>query len=237
MDTITALPLKEADSVPLGEQAYLALRRSIVRCDFEPEERLRVEELSRQFGLSSSPLREALNRLVQQGLVRSLDNRGFRVAPISIEGIADLTRVRLLLETEALKDALTHGSEEWEGRVVASFHGLSTVEKKLTEGPLVLDDKWSDRHRAFHLAIYSGGSSSLLKMMVESLFDQAERYRRFSARFRKVERSKGTEHQRIVDAVLARDQEKASTLVQNHIRSTERNVTESLLSMEKTRTH
>ena len=142
-----------------------------------------------------------------------------------------------MIETETLQDALVHGSEEWEGRVVASFHGLSTVEKKLTEGPLVLDDKWSDRHRAFHLAIYSGASSPLLKMMVESLFDQAERYRRFSARFRKVERSKGTEHQRIVDAVLARDQEKASKLVQNHIRSTERNVTESLLSMEKTRTH
>ncbi len=236
MDTRTVLA-KEADTAPLGEQAYLALRRSIVRCDFEPGERLRIEELGRQFGLSSSPLREALNRLVQQGLVRSLENRGFRVAPISVEGIADLTRVRVLIESEALRDALVHGTEEWEGGVVAAFHGLSTVEKKLTEGPLVLDDKWSDRHRAFHLAIYSGTTSPLLKMMLESLFDQAERYRRFSARFRKVERAKGTEHQRIVDAVLARDHEKSLKLVQNHIRSTERNVTESLLAIEKTRTH
>ena len=236
MDT-RALPNKESDAVPLGEQAYQALRRSIVRCDFAPDERLRVEELSRQFGLSSSPLREALNRLVQQGLVRALDNRGFRVAPISVEGIADLTRVRLLIETEALRDALTHGSDEWESGVVAAAHSLSTVEKRLTEGPLVLDDKWSDRHRAFHLAIYAGCTSTLLKLMVESLFDQAERYRRFSARFRRVERSKGTEHQRILDAVLARDQEKAAKLVQGHIRSTERNVTESLLSMEKTSAH
>ncbi|WP_259372418.1 GntR family transcriptional regulator [Ideonella azotifigens] len=102
---------------------------------------MRVEELSRQYGQSSSPLREALNRLVHQGLVRSIDNRGFRVAPISIQGIADLTRVRLLIETETLRDALQNGSEDWEGDVVASFHGLSSVEKKLTEGPLVLDDK------------------------------------------------------------------------------------------------
>ncbi len=235
--SVSAPATKDVDATPLGEQAYQALRQAIVRCEFEPDDRLRVEELSRKFGLSSSPLREALNRLVEQGLVRSLDNRGFRVAPISVEGIVDLTRVRLLIETEALRDALVHGSDDWEGQVVAAFHGLSMIEKRLSDGPLVLDDKWSERHRGFHLTIYAGCSSPLLKAMVESLFDQAERYRRFSARFRKAKRAKGAEHQRIVDAVVARDLDKATGLVQNHIRSTERNVTESLLAMDKSAAH
>ena len=228
------LPIvKDASSVSLVEQAYQTLRRSIVRCDFQPDERLRVDELSRQFGLSSSPLREALNRLAQHGLVRALDNRGFRVAPISIEGISDLTRVRLLIELEALRDALIHGSEEWEGSVVAAAHGLMAIEKHFGTGPLLLDEKWSDRHRSFHMAIYSGCSSPILKVMVESLFDQAERYRRFSARFRKSQRSKGSEHQRILNAVVSRDSETSLELVEGHIRSTERRVVEGLLAKQK----
>ncbi|GAA0761622.1 FCD domain-containing protein [Ideonella azotifigens] len=82
------------------------------------------------------------------------------------------------------------------------------------------------------MGIYAGCSSPLLKNMVEGLFDQAERYRRFSARFRTGERSKGTEHQRIVDAVLQRNVDAACSLIQGHIRSTELNVTESLRAMQ-----
>ncbi|MEG2631346.1 MAG: GntR family transcriptional regulator, partial [Comamonas sp.] len=64
-------------AVPLAEQAYRRLRQSIVKCEFAPGQRLRVEELSRQFEISSSPLREALSRLAEQGLVQAFENRGF----------------------------------------------------------------------------------------------------------------------------------------------------------------
>ncbi len=233
MHPTTLTPAPETAAAPLSEQACQALRRAIVRCEFEPDQRLRIDELSRRFGLSSSPLREALNRLVQQGLVRALDNRGFRVAPITAASMADLARARLLLETEALRDALVHGSEDWEAGVVAAFHGLSVVEKRLTGAALVLDDTWSARHRAFHLAVYAGCTSLRLRQMIESLFDEAERYRIFSARSRTTERGKSAEHRRILDAVLARDVEKATALVQQHIRATERNVIQILQSLAR----
>ena len=79
---------------PLTEQAYRTLRKAIVQCEFPPEERLRVDELSSRYGFSSSPVREALARLAEQGLVRSIENRGFRVAPLSIDGLKDLTGER-----------------------------------------------------------------------------------------------------------------------------------------------
>jgi DNA-binding GntR family transcriptional regulator len=223
--------------VPLGEQAYQALKRSLIRCEFEPGQRLRVEELQQRYGLSSTPLREALNRLVEQGLVKALEHRGFRVAPISVDTIRDLTRVRLLIETEALRDAMAHGDDQWETGIVGAFHGLSVVEKRLPPGPAVLDDNWSERHRAFHLATYAACSSPLLREMVEVLFDHAERFRRFSARNRKTTRPKSTEHQDILDAVVARDQERAVSLLQAHIKATERNVTESLQEMQPATTH
>ncbi len=230
MDIAASVIRSDPPTLPLTDRAYHALRQALIRCEFEPGQRLRVEDLQRRFGLSSSPLREALNRLVQHGLVKSFENRGFRVAPITVEAINDLTRVRLLIEIEALQDALVHGDDHWEGAVVAAFHNLSLVEKRLTDSPLVLDENWSDRHRAFHLSIYSGCSSPLLIGLVENLFDHAERFRWYSARYRKAARSKGNEHKNIVEAVLARDAERAITLVQEHIRTTERNVSESLLN-------
>lgn len=222
---------------PLVEQAYEALRRSLIHCEFEPGQRLRVEELQRRYGFSSSPLREALNRLVQQGLVRALEHRGFRVAPLTVEGIRDLTRVRLLVEAETLRDSIRHGDDRWEADLVAAFHGLSLVEKRLGTAPLVLDDQWTTRHRDFHLATYGASTSPLLAEMVEGLFDQAERFRRFSARYRTTHRPKNDEHQRLFDAVLARDEVLAVALLEQHIRSTERNVTGALQTLQGDKTH
>lgn len=214
------------------DAAFVALRAAIVRCDFSPGERLRVEELGVRFGVSSSPLREALSRLVSLGLVDVFENRGFRVAPITVQGMADLTRVRLLVEGEALRDAIGHGDDAWEAGLVAAAHALSLVEQRLGDVAPALDDTWTARHRQYHMAIYAGSTSPLLRALVEQLFDQAERYRRFSARHRVLPRRKNAEHQRLLDAVLARDTARAGELLVRHVSSTERSVTAALLSMD-----
>jgi GntR family carbon starvation induced transcriptional regulator len=207
------------------DRAYQTLRAAIVRCEYEPGARLRVDELTQKLSVSSSPLREALSRLAGQGLVQALENRGFRVAPLSQAGLVDLTRVRLLIECETLCDALQNGNDAWESEIVAAAHRLSLAEQRLNGGSAILDDDWSQRHRAFHMAIYSGARSSLLKSMVENLFDAAERYRRFSASHRKMRRNKNAEHQELMRATLSRDKKKAVELLKQHISSTERNVT------------
>lgn len=218
--------------LPLAERAYRSLRQAIVRCEFEPGQRLRVDELSRRFDVSSSPVREALSRLSEQGLVRAFDNRGFRVAPLSAEGIADLTRVRLLVECEALRESMERGDDAWEADIVAAAHSLGRVEQRMGAGPLALDNDWSDRHRAFHLALYAGCRSPMLGQMVIELFDAAERYRRFSAMHRVVDRHKHAEHQQLMSSVLARDIDTALELFRQHIRGTERLVTQALEAMQ-----
>lgn len=218
---------------PLTERAYRRLRQAIVRCDFEPGQRLRVEELSRLFEISSSPLREALSRLSEQGFVRAFENKGFRVAPLTVAGVSDLTRVRLLVECEALRDAIAHGDDKWEAGLVAASHSLGLVELRLADGPLVLNEAWTVAHREFHLAIYAGTSSPMLFDLVKSLFDNAERYRQFSARHRKVERRKNSEHKKLMSSVLSRDVDQAILLLRQHISATEKNVTAALLGMKE----
>lgn len=222
-------PAKDSPEPSIAERAYQALRQSIVRGDFEPGARLRVEELSRRFSVSSSPLREALNRLSEQGLVRALENRGFRVAPLTATGVCDLARVRMLIECEALRDAITHGSDAWEAQVVAAGHALALAERRLGDKARTLDDDWSARHRAFHLGLYAACTSPLLLDLADVLFDNAERYRRWAARWRQAPRHKHDEHQDLLKAVVERDADRAVELLRQHITRTEQLVSSALV--------
>lgn len=217
--------------IPLAERAYRELKQAIVRCEFEPGERLRVEELAKRFDISSSPVREALSRLSEQGWVRAVDKRGFRVSALTMDGMEDLTRVRLLIECEALQDAITHGDDTWEAALVAAAYSLSLIEQRLGGEAVALDNHWTERHRTFHLAIYAACKSPLLVDMVAALFDSAERYRRYSASHRQRERGKNDEHTHILNSVLSRDVDTSVVLVRAHIMATQKTVTQALTAM------
>jgi DNA-binding GntR family transcriptional regulator len=204
------------------------MKRSIVCCELAPGTKLKVDALSKAYDLSSSPIREALNRLAQEGIVNASDNKGFRVAPITVEDFQEISRIRSLLEGEALSDAIEYGDDAWEGDVLAAFHRLSMVEKRLGNGPVALDDDWSERHKAFHFALFSACRSPLLLTMIDSLFDRAERYRRFSALHRQTERHKSNEHQAIMKAALGREKDKAVKLLRKHIDHTKDSIGEAI---------
>jgi DNA-binding GntR family transcriptional regulator len=222
-----------ADStIPLAEQAFRQLRRDMLVGQLEAGRKLKLDELQSHYGLSSSPLREALNRLTQEGLVRADERRGFRVAPISADDLADITRMRLLIEVPALRDATLKGHDEWEAAIVAAHHRLERVESRFGDGPLVLDDEWSALHQQFHAALLAACSSPRQVALSASLWDQAERYRRFSARHRVIGRRKAEEHRKLMNATLRRDADTACALLAEHILSTQRNVEAALLRLE-----
>ncbi|MGE4336978.1 MAG: GntR family transcriptional regulator [Pigmentiphaga sp.] len=214
--------------LPLTELAFRQLRRDVLAGTFPAGGKLKLDELQKHYGFSSSPLREALSRLTQEGLVRADERRGFRVAPLSSADFADITRMRLMLDLEALASAIDAGDDDWEARVVAAFHRLEKVESRLGTGPLQLDEEWSGLHRAFHLALLSASPSERLKTWSASLFDQAERYRHVSASQRRTARRKTSEHRKIMEAALKRDKATACALWGEHVKSTERNVAAAL---------
>jgi DNA-binding GntR family transcriptional regulator len=220
-----------ADTPPLVEQAFTRLRKDVLVGNYPAGTKLKVEELQEAYGFSSSPLREALSRLAQEGLVRADERRGFRVAPISAEDLADITRMRLMLDVQALAESMQYGDDDWEAAIVAAYYRLEKVESRLGEGPLMLDEEWSGLHRDFHMALIAACPSERQRNWSASLFDQAERYRRYSARYRKTARRKSTEHKKIMDAVLKRDTKTACVLLQDHILGTQRSVEAVLKSL------
>lgn len=218
MSNVTASP-------PLVDQAADRLREDLLSGVYRPGTKLKVGLLRDDYGYSSSPLREALNRLTQEGLVVADQRRGFRVAAMSVDDFADITRLRLLLDLQALEESIKLGDDEWEARSVAAFHRLQKVEARLPTGPLVLNAEWSTRHKEFHMALLSATASPRLLALCANLFDQAERYRRFSARYRTEPRAKSEEHKAILDATVQRNTAEARALLTAHISRTQENVT------------
>jgi DNA-binding GntR family transcriptional regulator len=218
---------------PLAEQAFTRLRKAVLTGVFPADTKLKVDELQQTYGFSSSPLREALTRLAQEGLIRADERRGFRVAPLSSEDLADITRMRLMLDLSALEAAMREGDDEWEAAIVAAFHRLEKVESRLSDGPVVLDDEWGALHREYHLALLAACPSQRQLAWSASLFDQAERYRRFSGLYRKSLKRKAVEHKRLMDATLKRDKQTACMLLEEHILSTQFNVN-AILSAQAT---
>src|SRR4249919_783219 len=113
---------------PLVDQAVDLLRQDLLTGTHMPDTKLKVDELRARYGYSSSPLREALNRLTQEGLVVVDQRRGFRVASMSAEDFADITRLRLMVDIKALKESIELGDDEWEVRSVSAFYRLQKVE-------------------------------------------------------------------------------------------------------------
>src|SRR6478735_9133177 len=97
---------------PLVDLAVDQLRQDLLSGVHAPGSKLKVDELRARYGYSSSPLREALNRLTQEGLVVADQRRGFRVASMSVEDFADITRLRLLLDLQALEESILTGDDE-----------------------------------------------------------------------------------------------------------------------------
>jgi GntR family carbon starvation induced transcriptional regulator len=199
----------------LVESAYRNLRRDIIEGRFAPGEKLRVEHLKDDYGVGAGTLREALSLLIADALVVSQGQRGFRVAPMSLADFADITRTRVMLECEALRQSMERGDDAWEGELAAAFHRLSRAEEKLSDG--TAREEWEERNRVFHEVLIAACPSRWIKHFLSILYHQAERYRRLSLYRSPIPRDVHAEHAALFEATLARDTERATTIMADHI--------------------
>ncbi len=217
-DSPTVLEEARRSARTLVEFAYEVMRQDILRGALPPGERLRVEVLKETYKVGASTLREALTLLVGEALVTAEGQRGFRVAPISLDDFQDAIRVRKLVEIEALRDSIRAGDDDWEAGVVAAFHRLSKVEEQIkNEDAKALSGEWEERNRAFHEALIGASRSRWLSHFIDLLHQQSERYRRIALAGKAIKRDVHAEHEAIKDAALRRDVDEACRLSEQHI--------------------
>ncbi|WP_338920165.1 DNA-binding transcriptional regulator CsiR [Pseudomonas silesiensis] len=198
---------------------YGRLKKDIIRGVFPAGQKLLMSALKDRYGLGVGPLREALSQLVAEHLVVAINQKGYRVAPMSLEEMCDIYDARANLEAMILTLAIERGDDSWEALILARTHTLSKVMELRTQEQML--EIWDARHKAFHSAIASGCGSKHLLQLRSQLLDQAERYRHLwlkSTVFsEEALRQKRAEHATLVEAILARDAVKASSLMREHL--------------------
>ena len=207
-------------SPTLTQSAYERLRADLLTCRLLPGARLKIAELCEAYAVSLSAVREALARLTSEGLVVAEPQRGFRVAPISVDELRDLTGVRVLIEGRCLDRAIAVGQVDWEARLVASFHRLSRTPERETLDPQRMSEAWSAAHADFHEALVGACDSPWLLRLRAALYAHSERYRRLSVPLAEAARDLNGEHQALMDDALARDGVRARTLMGRHLELT-----------------
>jgi GntR family transcriptional regulator, carbon starvation induced regulator len=202
------------------------LREDILSGVLNAGARLRFEQLKSTYGVSFATLREALSRLMAERLVIADAQKGFAVAPISVEEIKDITRVRVMVETEALRQSIANGGPAWRTSVMRAYHQLdrATVEGKTGSSG------WAETHREFHRSLVEACDSPLLLDLCGRLFDGAHRYRRISMKNRVYNRDKSRQHRELMEAALTGNADGAVELIRDHIWETTNNVIASIES-------
>ena len=199
--------------------AYARIRGDVIAGRLAPGERLKIADLAVALEVSPGAIREALSRLVPEQLVVSRDQKGFVVAPLSIEDLEDLTDLRCEIETIALRRSIARGDSEWEAGVLASAHRLRRTQAFESDTDRALTAEWVERHSAFHTALVAACGSRRLLALHAQLYQQSERYRGLSAHV-ETERNVEAEHQSLVDVALDRDADRLVELTVKHIRKT-----------------
>lgn len=204
----------------LSERAAGLVERDVLTGVWEPGQRLGIQALSGHYGIGPTPLREGLSRLVSRGLILATGQKGFRVAGMSVEDLSDITRVRVVVEKEALRRSIRHGGEDWEAGIVASLHRLRRVIERSSAAAAEGADEFDRLHKAFHRSLLEGCGSDRLLNLHDDLYYQAYRYRRIMmSRFADYTPYLDT-HASLAEAALSRDSDRAEAELTLHLHQT-----------------
>ena len=197
----------------LSEQVFEIVREQIVTSKLAGHTAIRQDALATELGVSKIPLREALARLEQEGLLTSHANRGYSVQPMSADEADDIFALRLSIEPQAAAYASTVANDSDRAIAILAFEELDSAAcERLAEVAI--------RNRVFHTALVRPGRRLLTTQMVERLAILAERYVVAHLRPAGRESRAHLEHRELLDAWLARDDDRMLALLTSHIQST-----------------
>jgi len=215
----------------IATSVYDKIRQDIITGALAPGFKLGSTNLRERYKVGISPVREALNRLTAEKLVCFQDQKGFHVAGVGADDLADLIRTRCWIEEIALRESITRGDDAWEDAIVLAHHRLSKVPRSASSEAYVFNPNWEHLHHTFHRAIFANCGAPRLLAYCDLLADQANRYRQLAASISYPHRSEGDEHRALMDAAIARDVDKAVQLHHEHLRKTNDIIVESGLSL------
>jgi GntR family carbon starvation induced transcriptional regulator len=210
------------------------LRERIFSGGLPPNSPLRISRLSRMSATGATPVREALSRLLSEGLVQWTPNKGFRVSPISRDDLLDIVTTRVTVELGALGLAMEKGDDRWEASIVAAHYLSNRILDTQIENMALAE--MESVHHELHMALIQACGSPRLLRLAAQLSRHHTRYLRLAfarptcnkidmlASFANappgevaVANILRESHQELVDAVLSRQVKYAQELLRDHL--------------------
>jgi DNA-binding GntR family transcriptional regulator len=202
------------DVVDIGKTAsasdivFNALRKAIVEGDLADGAALRQDEIAKMFNTSRIPVREALTRLEEQGLVENRRYKGAVVAGITLDVVDEIFRYRMMLEGTVIKAAVTLMTDQVldEARACCTKFATSTNASE-----------WGMLNRQFHCTLYEASGLTYHMSMINMTLDRMDRYLRAQLSLTNGMKRAIQEHDQIFDACAKRDAELAASLTMEHV--------------------
>jgi GntR family carbon starvation induced transcriptional regulator len=214
------LSAKAAGKPTLAGQVEAQLRHEILHGTLAPGAKLNLDKLRVSMNVGLSPLREAVTRLVVEGLIEAEAQRGYTVAPISVSNLDEVCALRLELEPYALRKSIQNGGLDWETAVMGALYRLNKTDR--IPGNAASLSGWEAANNAFHLTLIARCDMPLLIKMYKSLVSMNDRYRHIYLKAVTVQRDVIEEHTAIAEAAVDRRADDAAAILVRHIeRSTD----------------
>jgi GntR family carbon starvation induced transcriptional regulator len=190
------------------------LRRDIIRGVFQPLERLKVKPLTQFYAVGATPVREAISRLLGTGLITHEQQKGSRVAPVSLADYNDVLDVYQRIRRMALEMAMERGDEAWEERVVVQMHRSMKARPAPAHEQPEARELWQRAYGDLQAELVSGCASPALIRIFRNIGARAERYGNlFGDVSSEMARDHAAEHRDIVEALIARDFQRVQALL------------------------
>ncbi len=185
-----------------------AIKHAILTGELQPGQGLVETDLAGVFGVSKTPVREALKTLAGAGLVTMSPYKGAAVRAVDDDLVRSVYDLRLLLEPEAVRRAVAHG-----GQGGAARHALQRSDQAADRAERSL------ANRDFHRALYLGCGNAMLVSVLDDLRDQTALVSAAAWQRAPTWRAEAAEHEAILRAATAGDADKAARLLTSHIES------------------
>lgn len=219
--TVDAGPATTAHA-SVSERIYLALRQEIMRCEIAPGATLDAASIARQYEVSKTPVRDAMQKLAADGLVTILPRSGYRVAAITFQAVHEILDLRAAIGPHAARQAARY----------ATPADIAALRQIVSEYAAPLDvGTMQQVARRFHIAIARCSRNKRIVALSESLFDELERLLRFAIDFSVKTGEHSEEHTALVDAIEAGDGEQAAAIEAAHIKSSREFLIERLMTL------
>lgn len=212
-DRTLNLPLFE-ERQSLRQQVAHALRAALVAGEMRPGVLYSAPTLAEKFGVSATPVREAMLDLASEGLVEAVRNKGFRVTELSNQELDDITAIRMLIEVPTVGEVARMCDEEMAPRVEALRESAREIETLAIQRDLI---RYVEADRRFHLSLLALADNSHLVEVVGNLRSRSRLYGLQQLADRGQLGVSAREHEQLVDLVLARDVEGSAELMAQHI--------------------